>query len=216
MDSKLLRLIFPPKCTLCRKLLTAEETDLCHHCRTKGPDFLKAKRNIPFIAHWTGIWYYRDTVRQSIHRFKFGNARRYAPIYARLLAVRLQKEGLDDFDCLSWVPIARLRRLKRGYDQSQLLAQALAEELGCSCIQVLKKVRSTPPQSSIVDAARRRANVLGAYRVIDPESVKGKRILLLDDVVTFGATASECAKMLMIAGAKEVNLATVAVAVHDK
>lgn len=215
MDSQFLRLIFPPKCTLCRSFLSREETDLCRKCRTHGPEFKKSKRKIPFIAHWTGIWYYKDDVRLSVHRFKFGNARRYAAVYGRLLAVKLQNQELDSFDLISWVPISWQRRFTRGYDQSQLLAEALGQELGVQPVKVLRKVRSTPPQSGIPDAAGRRANVQGAYRVISGDTVAGKRILLVDDVVTTGATASECAKTLTIAGATEVNLATVGVAVHD-
>ena len=151
----------------------------------------------------------------SVHRFKFGNARRYADVYGRLLAVKLQNMELDDFDMISWVPISWQRRFSRGYDQSRLLAEALGRELGVKPARVLRKIRSTPPQSGIPDAAGRRANVQGAYRALDPSAVCGKRILLVDDVVTTGATASECARTLLTAGAKEVNLATIGVAVHD-
>ena len=212
----MLNLIFPPKCVLCRNLLDKGQTDLCHHCRTHAPEFSRAKRNIPFLAQWTAVWYYKDDVRKSIQRFKFGNLRGYCNVYARLLAVQLQKERLDTFDILTWVPTSFLRQLKRGYDQSALLARALGNELGVEAIQVLKKVRHTPPQSGIRDAARRRANVLGAYRVIDRELIAGKRILLLDDVITTGSTASECAKTMLIAGAKDVSFAAVAAAYHDK
>lgn len=216
MLQRLIDLLFPPKCVLCHGLLAKNETDLCHKCRKDAPEFTKSKRKIPFVAHWTGIWYYKDAVRDSIHRFKFGNARHYARPYAQLLAMQLQQEDLDSFDLLSWVPVSRRRRLKRGYDQGQLLAQALGKELGIKPVRVLTKKRNTPPQSGILGDAQRRANVLGAYRVQDLQLIRGKRILLLDDVVTTGATASECAKTLLIAGGKEVCLAAVAVALHDK
>lgn len=210
----MLGLVFPPKCTLCRKLLTKEETDLCHHCREHTEVLKRTKRNIPFVAHWTALWYYKEDVRNSVHRFKFGYQRRYAAVYGRLLAVKIGE--LPQTDVLSWIPVSRLRRLKRGYDQSQLLAAAVAQQLNVAAIPVLKKIRHTPPQSSIWDPARRRANVLGAYRVKDPAAIAGKRILLLDDVVTTGATASECARVLLIAGAKEVYIAAVAAAQYDK
>ena len=74
----------------------------------------------------------------------------------------------------------------------------------------LKKIRHNRPQSRIADAAKRRANVLGVYRVVDPEVVSGKRVLLLDDILTTGATMSEAARMLKTAGAKEVHSAAVA------
>ena len=206
-------LLFPPKCVLCRRLLRANETELCHSCRTDSPEFFHSKRNIPFIAHWTAIWYYKENVRSSIHRFKFYNARGYANTYGKLLAMKLQQES---FDILTWVPVHFLRRLRRGYDQSELIAAVTAKELGVTSMGVLKKVRHTAPQSTRRDAAHRRGNILNAYRVCDPEVIQGKRILLLDDVITTGATASECAKTLLTSGAKEVIFAAVAAASHDK
>lgn len=212
----MLSLLFPPKCALCRKLLSRQESDLCHDCRKNAPEFRRTKSNIPFIAQWTAVWYYKDDVRKSIHRFKFGNARRYAGVYARLLAVKLQQSLTQDYDILTWVPVSGLRKLKRGYDQSQLLAGALGQELGSPAVRTLKKVRHTPPQSGFRKAEQRRANVLNAYTVLCREQITGKRILLVDDVVTTGATASECARVLMTAGAKEVIFAAVAAASHDK
>ena len=212
----MLQLLFPPKCTLCRKLLGKNETDLCHHCRTHVPNCNRTKRKIPFIAHWTAMWYYEDDVRKSIRRFKFGNARSYANVYAHLLALRLQDAFPNDFDILAWVPVSRQRKQKRGYDQTELIAKALAKELDMPATPVLKKIRHTPPQSGIRDAAQRRANVLGAYAVRPRHTLTGKRVLLLDDVLTTGATAAECARVLVTAGVKEVYFAAVAVASHDK
>ena len=209
----LFSLLFPRKCALCRKLLSKTETDLCHDCRTHAPEFTRAKMSIPFIVHWSAMWYYKDDVRRSIHRFKFGNVRSYADVYARLLGLKLQDA---QFDVLTWVPTSAMRKLKRGYDQSQLLSRSLGKEWGIPAKRTLKKIRHTPPQSGLKDAAQRRANVLGAYRAADRKAISGKRILLLDDVVTTGATASECARTLLVAGAKEVYLAAVAAAPHDK
>ena len=204
----MLSLVFPRKCILCRSILSNQEKDLCQKCCETAPTFRRSKRNIQFIAHWTALWYYRDAVRPSIRRFKFYNFRLYAKNYAALLSPKLE----TDFDILSWTPVSARRKLHRGYDQSQLLANALGEKLGVQPVRVLKKIRHTPPQSTIRDPAKRRANVLGAYRVVDPDFVRGKRILLIDDVITTGATASECAKTLMFAGAKEVIFAAVAAA----
>lgn len=208
-------LIFPPKCVLCRKLLRKQETDLCCDCRTNAPEFKRAKSKIPNIAHWTAIWYYKDTVRKSIHRFKFGNKRSYAFAYARLLAIKLQEAGWQP-DVLTWLPISFPRKLKRGYDQSELIVKALSKELDIPAKPVLKKIRHTPPQSSLRLAAQRRANILGAYALHDRQSIAGQRILLLDDVITTGATAAECAKVLQTAGVKEIYFAAVAAASHDK
>jgi len=212
----MIRLIYPPKCLLCTRFLTREETDLCHDCRRDADPFPGNKTKIPFIAHWAALWYYKDNVRGSIHRFKFGNRRHYAAAYGRLLALKLQDSKFSEAELVTWVPVSALRKFRRGYDQSQLLAKALGRELSLPVYRTLKKVRNAPPQSTLGHAAQRRANVLGAYDVTAPNRVAGKRILLLDDVVTTGATASECAKVLITAGAKEVLLATIAVAQHDK
>ena len=132
------------------------------------------------------------------------------------MAMKLQSAGLDSPDVLLFVPISWLRKLKRGYDQVALLAEAVSRELGIPAICALKKIRHTPPQSGLKSAAERRANVLGAYRVIRPDAVAGKRVLLLDDIITTGATVSECARMLSLAGSKEITCAALAVAPHDK
>ena len=216
MLQRLTALIFPPKCILCRELLSTQETDLCHRCRLESPVAAKSKFKLSFVARWAAVWYYKDDVRSSLLRYKFGNRRSYAQSYGRFLAMKLQTEEMDDFDVLTWVPVGFFRRLKRGYDQDALIAHAVAAELGVTAVQTLKKVKNTPPQSGIHDAAKRRANVLNAYRITDPALVRGKRILLIDDIITTGATVSECARVLLTAGAKEVNCAAVAVAMHDK
>ena len=116
---------------------------------------------------------------------------------------------------MTWAPVSALRRFTRGYDQSALLADALGRELDMPVVRTLRKIRHTPPQSSIRDAAKRRINVLGAYKVAD-NCITGKRIILVDDVITTGATASECARVLLSAGAKEVFFAAVAATEYDK
>ena len=172
----------------------------------------KGKNTYSFLAGWTCIWYYKDDVRLSILRYKFYNRRSYAQSYGRLLAMQLQKQGLTDFDILTWIPIANLRRFRRGYDQCELLAQAVARELGVDAVRTLHKVRNIPPQSSIRSAAARRANVKDVYRVVYPDSLDGKRVLLLDDIITTGATASECVRVLRSAGVKKVYFGAVAAA----
>jgi len=211
MLQRLLNLLFPPRCVLCGEFLAKEETDFCHYCRQNAPEFEKSNLKFSFLAGWTCVWYYKDTVRDSLLRYKFAGRRSYAQIYGRMLAMKLQKEGMDTFDILTYVPIAPLRKLTRGYDQVELLTNAVGAELGIAPRRTLRKIRNTPPQSGIKDPARRRANVLGAYVAVEPQSVRGKKILLLDDIITTGATASECARVLLTAGAKEVYCAALAV-----
>lgn len=207
--------LFPPRCVLCRTLLEKEQTDLCRSCREKDLEVSKEKIKFSFLARWCAVWYYKDDVRKSLLRYKFGRKRNYAASYARFLAMKLQHRGMDHPDVLSWIPVSSLRRWKRGFDQSQTLALAVARELGIPAVKTLKKIRHTPPQSGIGKADARRANVLGAYRVTDPETIRDQSVLLLDDILTTGATASECAKTLLLAGAREVSCAVVAVASHS-
>ena len=216
MFSWLLDLLFPPKCVLCKKLLSREETDICHRCRQIAPEMEKPKFRLSFVAEWTALWYYKGDVRASVLRFKFGSKRCYALSYGRALAMHLQQKGFDKYDVLTYIPVSPLRKFRRSYDQVELIAKAAASELGVSLIPTLRKIRNTPPQSGFQDVSKRRANVLGAYRIKDPALVRGKRILLLDDVITTGATASECARVLLVAGAKEVYCAAMAAAQHDK
>ena len=212
-----LSLLFPNKCVLCGGFLTAKETDLCHKCRADAPKYTKSKRKIPLVAQWTAVWYYKGDVRQSIHRFKFANARRYADVYARQMAVAIIQAGFaDSFDCITWVPISFLRYLKRGYNQSALMAKALSKELGVPTQRLLKKVRHTPAQSGIQGGAQRKANIANAYIAIYTENIHGRKVLLVDDVLTTGATVSECAKTLTTAGVSKLYFVAVATSEKNK
>lgn len=212
----ILNLLFPPKCVLCGKMLQKQETDLCRACREESPQCLGKHKNFPFLDSWAAIWYYEKNIRQSILRFKFRGARQYADVYGRFLAMRLLQLYPDGFDLLTWVPISRARRFKRGYDQVELLARAVGKELGMEPIKTLKKMRNNRPQSGIPGQAQRRANVLGVYKVVHPAGVQGKRVLLLDDIITTGATAGECARVLLTAGAKEVHCGLIAAVRHHE
>lgn len=208
-------IFYPRKCIFCRQLLKEDETDLCRTCRIEAPDFTSSKNNIPFVAGWTAVWYYKDKVKESIHRYKFRDALSYAEAYGRFLAMRIVQMDTH-YDYISWVPVSLWRRLRRGYDQGALLAKATAKELNVPALPTLKKVRHNPAQSGISDPFRRKANVIGAYTVRSDADISGKTILLLDDVITTGSTVSECAKTLLTAGAKEVYCAAVASAHKHK
>lgn len=216
MIQRLLNLLFPEKCVLCGAILEKEELDLCHRCRVEAPDCPVSGKKLPFVDSWAAVWYYEDTARKSLLRYKFGGRRSYAQTYGRLLAMKLQRECPEGFDLLTYVPTGRWRKWKRGFDQVELLARETGKQLGMEVFPLLKKVRRTHVQSRIRSEARRRANVLGAYAVAQTESVKGKRILLLDDIITTGSTIGECARVLLTAGAKEVYCGAVAKARHRK
>lgn len=201
-------LLFPRKCILCRGVLTMKETDLCHDCRSGAPEF-DEERRVSGIDAVTSVWFYEDAVRDSLLRFKFHHKPGYAEGYGRLMAMRVARE-IRSIDLITWVPVSGRRRRQRGYDQSELLARTMSKELGITVKPVLKKIRHNPPQSGIEDAAQRRANVLGAYRVTDEAALQNKRVLLVDDILTTGATAGECTRKLKEAGAESVSLAVVA------
>lgn len=207
-------LLFPPKCVLCRRILEKEETDLCHSCRIHTQEFPEPKKKPAFLEKWSALWYYEGNVRGSILRYKFHNARSYAGSYGRLLAMKLTKDMPEGFDILTWVPISARRRKKRGYDQVELLARAVGQELEAEPTATLRKIRDNPPQSGITGHAQRKANVLGVYQAVDAQGFQGKRVLLLDDILTTGATVSECARVLLTAGAAEVSCAVLAAAPH--
>lgn len=210
------QLLYPEKCLLCGKILEKKETDLCHNCRVNAPECPVPKIKIPFLDSWTALWYYEGDVRHSLLRYKFHRRENYAPGYARLLAMKLLTEDRADFDLLTWIPISQKRRRKRGFDQVELLAKFVGHELSVTPVAALEKIRDNQPQSGIAGDAQRRANVLGVYDMIPNADVAGKRILLLDDIVTTGATAGEAARVLLTAGAKEVHLAVVAAAKKPK
>ena len=209
-------LIFPSKCILCRKILKRGEQDLCRECRISAPQCGAGRRKLQFLDSWTCVWYYKGYTRSSLLRYKFRNARHYATGYGRLLAMKLLEEHPEGFDCLTWVPVSTLRKFRRGYDQVELLARAVGRELGMKPVRMLKKIRHNPPQSGMKDFSARRANVLGAYRAKNQETLCGKRILLLDDIITTGATVSEAARVLLTAGAAEVHCGAVAAAGDHK
>ena len=206
----LLQILFPPKCALCRRVLEREETDLCHCCRVDAPEYPTGKRKLQFLDSFVAVWYYEGYVRQSLLRFKFGGARNLAAAYGRALAMKILQAHPEGFDVLTWIPVSRLRKLRRGYDQCELLAQAVGRELGMTPLPLLRKIRNNRQQSRISGLAQRRANVLGVYRAVSAEEIGCKRILLLDDILTTGATAGEAARVLLTAGASEVHCAAVA------
>lgn len=208
-------LLFPPKCILCRRVLEKDETDLCRGCRATAPEHPQGKLKLQFIDSIAAVWYYKDNVRLSLHRFKFRRARHLAEPFGKMMAMKVLSSGLEDLELVTWVPISPIRKLFRGYDQDQLLAEVIARELGLDCVPLLKKIRHNRPQSGIEGYARRRANVLGAYRPVNAERISGMRILLVDDILTTGATLGECARELLTAGAKEIYCAVVASAHHN-
>ena len=208
----LLDRLFPPKCIFCGQILERSGLLLCPDCQRSLPwlEGSGAERKVEFVSLCVSPLRYKAPVDASIRRFKFSGRSWYAKTYGVLTAQCVQDHLAGKYDLISWVPVSRKRKRKRGYDQAFLLARETAKHLGEPLVPTLEKVRHNKAQSSLEDDSSRRANVLGAYRVLEPERVAGKRVLLVDDVVTTGQTLSECAHTLRTAGAREVLCVTLA------
>lgn len=208
MINRLLDWLFPRKCPFCRKVL--EEGLVCPAC-VDGLPKPRGEQTVEFTKGCISPLTYSEAVRGAIHRFKFQNCPGYAGAFAMLMGRAVGESWPQTaFDAVSWVPLSSKRRKKRGYDQAELLARALGEELDLPVEPLLVKLRDNPPQSLQADEGSRRVNVLGAYELTAGAAVEGKTILLADDVVTTGSTLSEGARILRTAGAKEVYCVTLA------
>ena len=209
----LLDLLFPPRCVFCRRLLHRGEEGICPRCQQELPWALgaEAEQTGEFFSLCASPLWYQDQVRASFHRYKFKGVRGYSRTYGRLVAQCVQDHLAGRYDLITWVPLSPERLKKRGYDQAMLLAMAAALELEDVAVETLRKVRNAEAQSGLgKDDSARRANVLGAYRAVDPELVAGRRVLLIDDIITTGSTISECARILRSSGAADVVCATLA------
>lgn len=150
---------------------------------------------------------YEDTLRELIHLFKYGSVRSLAKPLGALAARAIPREHA--FDVIVPMPLHWTKRWSRGYNQSDLLAREIARRWGAPVKNMVRRVKNTAAQAGLSNS-KRRLNVRGAFAMREGESVKGLRVLLVDDVLTTGATASACAGALKRAGAKFVAIATVA------
>jgi len=217
LSKVILDLLFPPKCAFCRSPLRSGEKGMCARCACSLPFIEGADRHMrgEFFEDCASPLRYAGRVRSSLLRFKFGGATANAEAYAPILADCIRTELAGKYDFITWVPLSKKRETDRGYDQSMLLAMAVALELGTVAVSMLRKDTDVPAQSSIRGREKRRANVADVYSVTDPELVNGRRILIIDDIVTTGATLSECARTLLTAGAASVCCAALARAENE-
>jgi ComF family protein len=199
-----LDLIFPPRCAGCGKVGVM----LCRACADRLCVAPELSRDIRPLAGLQTALAYAEPLRQVIHNFKYKNQPRLAPV----LASYVQKA----YDAKKWpatlitaVPMDTERQRERGYNQAALLAAALAARLDIPCDPTLLiKTRHTEQQAHL-SAHERWVNVEGAFRA-DPVRVSGQSIIIVDDVVTTGATLRQCATALLGAGAARVWALTVA------
>lgn len=223
--SALSKAIFPNRCELCGEVIELDEK-VC--CKCKNPPVIKApfcefcgaskeecncKKNKNEYKRIISPYYYTDSLVPAIHRFKNGGMPFLAERFTADLAKCISEHYSDvSYDVITFVPIRDFQKRKRGFNQSQLLSEKVAEKINVPVASILKKIRYTGVQH-YKSAMERKADIFGAYDVVDDykDSLECKTILLIDDVKTTGATLNECSKMLKIYGAKEVYCAVVAI-----
>lgn len=210
--SYVLDLLFPPKCPFCGRVL--DSVGICPKCEKElswTSDTEALREDVGGLCCAAPLWY-EDLAREGLLRFKFHGASGAAEPMGELLARCVAEQLSGRFDIVTWVPLSRQRLRKRGYDQVELLARAACRCWDTEPVKLLEKTVDNPPQSGLTEPAARRANVLGVFAVTDPEQVSGRRILLVDDICTTGATLTECIRELEAAGAAEVVCAAMAFA----
>ena len=211
-----LDLLFPPKCPFCGKVL--DRQGICPKCEATLPwtDGAEGLREGPGGLRCAAPLWYEGLCREGLLRYKFQGASGLAEPLGALIAQCAAERFSGEFDTVTWVPVSRRRLRKRGYDQAELLARAACRLWETKPERLLNKTADNPAQSGLHDAAARRANVLGVYEAPEPAKIKGKRILLVDDICTTGATLAECARVLRDAGAADVVCAAAALTPAEK
>lgn len=204
----LLDLLFPPKCPFCRKVLDAP--GMCPECEaslpwTDGDGGLRTLRGGLLCA--APLWY-EDSVREAIRHFKFHGGVSAAGPLGELVAQAAAERFSGEFDVVTWAPVSARRLRKRGYDQSRLLAERACALWGVEPERLLRKVRDNPAQSSLERAEDRWRNTEGVYEA--QGDAAGRRVLLIDDICTTGATLVSAAGTLLSAGAAGVVCAAAA------
>ena len=233
----LINAFFPKRCALCGKVINPH-CHLCNECEN-GSFFIRdeictfcgvekqhciCKKHKNSYSAVCAPFYYEGGAKRAVLRLKYGNGGRYAKNLAGYMADCVKKNYSDKtIDEICFIPMT-LRQLKeRSFNQSELLADELSTLLGVPVRRYLFKEFETKQQHTLKESLRR-GNVLGAYNVtnefespsfkersVEKMSPEGKTILLCDDIKTTGSTLNECAKMLLLSGAKEVVCITAAI-----
>ena len=195
--------IVPPRCVSCGLPLRnfRENSDhLCGDCIRQMPPYSGAR----------SFGHYHAELRLLVQGLKFQNRRNLVKLLAPLLARAFHDSWRkEDFDLIVPVPLHHKRKLERGYNQSGLLARSLARRIGIRCSRALIRTRSTLPQVGLTDS-QRMENVRRAFHCTNPGQISGRCILLIDDVMTTGATAASASGTLLAGGARRVSVLTVA------
>jgi ComF family protein len=222
--------LLPPRCLLCGRMVDAPgalcgecwravsflEPPLCARCGLPfdidpGPQAICAAcaRRPPRFARARAVFRYDDASKGLILRFKHADRVGGAPHFARWMA-RAGAALLADAEVIVPVPLHRWRLLARRYNQAALLSVALGRLSGVPSVpDALNRVRHTASQGTM-GRLWRASNVRGAFALQRPQAVRDRRVLLIDDVLTSGATINECASVLLRGGAVAVDVLTLA------
>lgn len=188
------------RCKMCGKPILDQE-ELCDDCRGKKYYYDKI----------SAVFEYEGNVRKSILRFKKDDGRVNGLVFAKYIALVVMEDNQDKkFDMVISVAPRRQRLKKDKYDQAEWLGRLVARELKLTFVKKVLKQKEKRKKQSDLRAEERIVNIKGNYVVKKPKKVKGKTILLIDDVTTTGATLNESAKMLKRAGAKSICCGVVA------
>ena len=150
---------------------------------------------------------YEGTLRELVHLFKYGGVRPLARTFGHFMGQALPRDA--GFDVIVPMPLHWFKQWQRGFNQADVLAREIGKKWNVPVRNVIRRCKSTRPQAGLTNA-KRRLNVSGAFRARKRAPLDGQRVLLVDDVMTTGATAASCARALKIAGAKRVTLLTLA------
>lgn len=202
------RFFYPRRCPFCGVGLGREL--LCEDCAKTLPRCEEQRRGAYFGVVAAPLWY-TGAVRKALMDLKFRRRMGGLDLFGQMMADCAKRWYDGAFDLITWVPVSAKRLRQRRFDQAHLLCAGLCVDWHVMPLQTLQKVVDNPPQSTLRNTEQRRANVLGVYRPVRPEDFAGKRILLVDDVMTSGATLGECVRVLKEAGAAEVMCLTLAI-----
>lgn len=220
---------FVPLCVCCGGVLTDGESTLCTICRYDMPltyypsmrqnfvvDLLAGRVN---FVNASALMFFRrgSDYRSLIHRMKYGGRSDVARVLGELYGRQLRESGFyDGVELIVPVPLHWSRMIRRGYNQSNEFAQGIAVALGVAVeSRALRRTRRTHIQARMSGVEQRAANVCGAFEVRRPELIDGREVLLVDDVITTGATLEACAEAIN-GSLPEVKLNLGAIAVVDR
>lgn len=205
LKEKLMDFFYPPHCMACGTLLS-DKKEFCKECvETIQRVKLKEVYNVNNRYNAaTGAFYYNGAGKTMLLRYKYAGKHYLSKTFSKYMAqaVEEQYSGIV-FDIITYVPMTKLEKSLRHFNQSKLLAKQLSKVLGIECASLLKKTKNTKKQHKLNDEARMQ-NLKNCFAAKNKENIKGKMVLLVDDVKTTGTTLNECSKALRRAGAKAI------------